>query len=49
MAEATEHGLRGDQRSIVVEGLLPDQHYSFRIRAINDYGTGHEASLPSGT
>ena len=46
--EAQTYGMREDQRSVIVEGLLPDQLYSFRIRSINDYGKGNEASVGSG-
>lgn len=46
--EAVEHAMREDQRTVIVENLLPDMLYSFRIRSINDYGKGNEASLGSG-
>ncbi|XP_045162637.2 contactin-like [Mercenaria mercenaria] len=44
MNEAIDFGLREDQRSAVIKNLLPDISYSFRVRAINDFGIGHEAS-----
>ena len=43
-----EYGLRGDQRTYVVENLIPNLGYSFRVRAINDFGRGQEASKGSG-
>ncbi|KAL4221262.1 ATP-dependent RNA helicase ddx25 [Mactra antiquata] len=45
--EAKTFGLREEQRSIVVNGLLPNIDYRFRVRAINDYGRGQEASRGS--
>lgn len=48
MNEAIDFGLRDDQRSAIIQNLLPDISYSFRVRAINDFGIGHEASPPSG-
>ena len=48
MNEAIDFGLREDQRSATIKNLLPDISYRFRVRAINDYGIGHEASGGSG-
>ncbi|XP_052761161.1 contactin-5-like [Mya arenaria] len=45
--DAADLGLREDQRAVVVESLLPDVTYSFRVRAFNVYGRGQEASMPS--
>jgi len=45
--EATDLALREDQRSTLVESLLPDVTYAFRVRAFNVYGRGQEASKPS--
>ena len=46
--EAIDTRKRTDQRSILVQGLIPDTGYRFRIRAINSFGRGKEASRPSG-
>ena len=48
MQEAIDHAKRTDQRVIVVQGLIPHTGYRFRVRAINLYGRGEEASQPSG-
>ncbi|KAL4221759.1 Contactin-3 [Mactra antiquata] len=45
--DARTMGLRSDQRVTLVDGLLPNVHYSFRVRAINDLGEGREASRKS--
>lgn len=46
--EAVALGLRSDMKSAVVEGLFPNIGYRFRVRAINDFGRGMEASKPTG-
>lgn len=45
---ATEIGHRGEQRAAVVQNLVPNTSYRFRVRAVNEYGRGTEASRPSG-
>ncbi|XP_052212292.1 contactin-5-like [Dreissena polymorpha] len=44
---ADDIGKRGDQCAWNVTGLVPNTNYRFRIRAINMYGRGQEASNPS--
>lgn len=46
--EAVNEGKRTDQRSFVVQGLIPYTGYAFRVRAINAFGRGKMASKPSG-
>lgn len=46
--DAKLFGLRSDQRTTTVDGLLPNLDYCFRVRAINDLGEGQEASKKSG-
>ena len=43
-----EYGLRSDQRTYIVQNLIPNLGYSFRVRAINDLGRGKLASKGSG-
>ncbi|KAH3826570.1 hypothetical protein DPMN_128476 [Dreissena polymorpha] len=45
--QASEMGFRQDQRTVLVDTLLPDISYRFRLRASNSYGKGQEASRPS--
>lgn len=45
---AVEFGLRSDQRTHVVDSLFPNLGYRFRVRAINEFGRGQEASKSSG-
>ena len=46
--EAVNLGLREDQRAATVPDLFPNIAYRFRVRAINDFGRGQEASKGSG-
>ena len=46
--EALNSGDRTDQRSGKLQTLLPYTAYRFRVRAINGFGRGNEASQPSG-
>lgn len=45
--EGKEFGVRQDQRAYTVTGLIPNTNYRFRIRAINQFGRGEEASKPT--
>lgn len=45
--EATGTGRRDDQRVWLIEDLTPNTNYRFRVRAVNAYGRGQEASKPS--
>ena len=45
---ATDNGHRADQRAVVVENLIPNTSYRFRVRAVNTHGRGNDASRPSG-
>ena len=48
MNAAIDNAMRDDQRLAFVSGLLPDIDYRFRVRAINSFGRGQEASWGSG-
>jgi hypothetical protein len=45
---ATDNGHRADQRAVVVQNLVPNTSYRFRVRAVNQYGRGPDASRQSG-
>lgn len=47
VTEAANLVKRTDQRSIIVKQLIPNTSYRFRVRAINSFGRGKEASKPS--
>ncbi|XP_045161359.2 contactin-like isoform X2 [Mercenaria mercenaria] len=47
VTEASNLGKRTDQRAITVHQLIPNTNYRFRVRAINAFGRGQEASKPS--
>ncbi|KAL4221661.1 Contactin 1 [Mactra antiquata] len=44
---AIQKGSRTDQRAATVTNLIPNTSYRFRVRAINTFGRGQEASAPS--
>ncbi|KAL4221697.1 hypothetical protein ACF0H5_019952 [Mactra antiquata] len=44
---AVNMALRTDQRAFNITDLIPNTHYRFRVRGINEYGRGAEASMPS--
>ena len=46
--DALNSGDRADQRSGRLQNLLPHTAYRFRVRAVNGFGRGNEASQPSG-
>lgn len=45
---AEDGGHRADKRMVDVTTLLPNTRYRFRVRAVNSYGRGTQASSPSG-
>ncbi|XP_060571800.1 contactin-3-like [Ruditapes philippinarum] len=47
ITEANNLAKRSDQRAIIVQQLIPNTSYRFRVRAINMFGRGQEASSPS--
>ena len=46
--EAVNSGKRADQRTVLVSNLIPNTGYRFRVRAVNLFGRGKDASQPSG-
>ncbi|XP_053378888.1 contactin-like isoform X2 [Mercenaria mercenaria] len=45
--EATGQGKRADQRAVTVQNLIPNTSYRLRVRAVNNFGRGKDASKPS--